>query len=86
MTKNKAKNEGMGTLLSYLDDEIEKFNQRTNIYPKIIFMSKETKTKLFAELNLINEMNDNWYDRKDNYRGILIEIKQDVFIELKGEE
>jgi hypothetical protein len=46
-------------------------------------MSKETKNKLFTELELITDLSLCWYDKKDNYRGIPIEIKKDVFIELK---
>jgi hypothetical protein len=81
MTKGKVKNKDIGTILDYLDREIEIFRQRNNKYPKLILMNKETKDKIFVELDLI-EMNDSWRDNKDNYRGILIEIKLNIFIEL----
>jgi hypothetical protein len=73
-------------ILNYLDNEIEKFRQANNDYPKLILMSKETKDKLFAELELEPIMDNCWFDTKNNYRGIPIEIKKDIFIELiKGE-
>jgi hypothetical protein len=81
MTKNKAKNEGMGTLLDYLDQKIDIFYQKNNDYPKLILMNKETKDKIFEALEYIPE--NFWRDNKDNYRGIEIKIKKDIFIELK---
>ena len=88
MTKNKAKNKDIGTLIGYLEEEIEGFNLKNNDYPVKIFMNKETKDKLFTELELEPSMNTEkcWKDKKElNYRGIPIEIKEDVYIELMGE-
>jgi len=72
-------------ILNYLDNEIEKFRQTNNDYPKSILMSKETKDKLIAEINKDKELEENgsWQNLKDNYKGILIKIKQGIFIELK---
>jgi preprotein translocase subunit Sec63 len=74
----------MGILLDYLDREIELFRQKNNDYPNLILMNKETKDKIFAELDLTGIKNNNsWYDIKDNYRGIKIKIKEDTFIKLE---
>jgi len=72
-------------LLNYLDTEIEKFRQTNNDYPKLILMSKETKDKLIAEINKDKELEENgsWENKKDNYKGISIKIKQNTFIELE---
>jgi len=86
MTKIKAGNKGIGTILDYLDDSINGFYQKNNNYPKLILMSKETKDKLFTELELEPIMDNSWFDTKNNYRGIPIEIKKNIFIELKGEQ
>jgi hypothetical protein len=72
-------------LLNYLDQEIELYRQKNNNYPKKIIMSKETKDKLFAELGNDVDISLSWTNKKDNYRGIPVEIKKDIFLELKGE-
>jgi len=72
-------------ILNYLDNEIEKFRQTNDDYPKLILMSKETKDKLIAEINKDKELEENgsWQNITDNYKGISIKIKQGIFIELK---
>jgi len=85
MTKNKAKNKDIGTLIDYLEEEIERFKKKNNSWPGKIILNKETKDKLFTELELEPNIQGSWFDRKDNFRGIPIEIKKDVYIELKGE-
>ena len=72
-------------ILKYLDNEIEKFRQTNNDYPKSILMSKETKDKVIAEIKKDKELEENgsWENKKDNYKGIPIKIKQGIFIELK---
>jgi len=72
-------------ILNYLDNEIEKFRQTNDDYPKLILMSKETKDKLIAEINKDKEPEENgsWQNITDNYKGISIKIKQGIFIELK---
>jgi hypothetical protein len=71
-------------ILALLDKQIEGFLQSKGDYPSKLLMKKETKDKLFAELEKEPEMTDSWYDRKDNYRGFLIEIKDIDFIKLGG--
>jgi len=73
-------------ILNYLDNEIEKFRQTNDDYPKLILMSKETKDKLIAEINKDKELEENgsWQNHKIfNYKGIPVKIKKDIFIELK---
>ena len=72
-------------ILNYLDNEIEKFRQTNDDYPKLILMSKETKDKLIAEINKDKEPEENgsWQSLPDNYKGIPIKIKKGIFIELK---
>ena len=69
-------------ILNYLDDTINAYYQSKKDYPKSLFMSQDTKDKVFAELNLIIDLTDSWYERKDNYKGIPIHIKPDIFIEI----
>jgi hypothetical protein len=83
MTKNKAKNEVMGTLLGYLDREINNYYQRTGSYPKKIIMSPGSKEKLFTELLLEPDLTLSWFDKQDNYRGIKIEISNIEEIKLE---
>ena len=73
-------------LLNYLDNQIELFWQKNEDYPKEILMNKETKSKLWAELKDGKEKKENnsWQNQKNNYRGIPVKIKKDVFLELKG--
>lgn len=47
-------------------------------------MNKETKDKLFAELLLEPTLDNCWFDKKDNYRNILIEIRDIDFLKLEG--
>jgi hypothetical protein len=84
MTKNKAKTT---TILTILDEKLNCYYQKNNLWPGKIIMSKEVKDKIFSELDLFLEAEENcsWENSKDNYRGIPIEIKPDTFIELKGE-
>jgi len=72
-------------ILNYLDNEIEKFRQTNDDYPKLILMSKETKDKLIAEIKKDKEPEENgsWQNLPDNYKGISIKIKQGIFIEIK---
>jgi len=77
-------------ILNYLDEKIELFRQKNKDYPKIILMSLDSKNKIFesleSELKILKNKKDNsWYDTKDNYRGIPIKVKENIFIELKGE-
>ena len=84
MNKNKVKNKGIGTLLGYLDREIEIFRQKNNDYPIKIIMSKETKDNIFTELDNHSPTIDMcWKDKKDNYRGIKIEIRDVDFLKLE---
>jgi hypothetical protein len=73
----------MTNILTYLDTQIEIFYQKNNNYPLKILMSKETKDKLFAELENDVDISLSWADKKDNYRGIFIEIKEGILIELR---
>lgn len=68
-------------ILAYLDNKIEKFRENTGSYPTKIIMSKDTQKKIFKEL--IIEVENCWINFKNNYRGIKIELKKDIFIELK---
>jgi len=81
--KNKAENKGIGTLLEYLDREIETFKIKNNCYPNLILMSQKTKDKLFSELENDVDISLSWFDHRDNYRGIKIGTKEDIFIELE---
>jgi hypothetical protein len=70
-------------ILNYLDNEIEKFRQKTGDYPNLILMSKDIKVKIFQELELEPVLDNCWKDRQDNYRGIFIEIKDIDFLKLE---
>jgi len=83
MTKNKAGKGSMGVFLEYLDNQLEIYKQRNNNYPNKIIMSKKTKDKLFAELELEPTMDNSWVDKQDNYRGIKIEISNIEQIKLE---
>ena len=75
MMKSKAKNDSIGTLLGYLDNQIELFRQKNNNYPSKIIMNKETRDKIFAELDAtMIDIKGSWRDYGNNYRGIKIEI------------
>lgn len=69
-------------ILDILDQKINGYYQLNKEYPNKIIMSQETKNKIFIELEEI-DINLSWKDKKDNYRGIKIEIKKDIFLELK---
>jgi hypothetical protein len=72
------------TILTLLDNKIETFRQNKGDYSLKIIMSKETKDKIFAELKKSSPIIENcWIDKNDNYRGLPIEIKEGIFIELK---
>jgi hypothetical protein len=83
MTKNKAKNKDVGTLLTYLDERIEQFYQANKNYPTLIIVSKEVHDKIFEELALETDLSNSWYDKKDNYKNIKIKIQKVEGIELK---
>jgi len=70
-------------MLDYLDKLIENFRQRTGDYPIKILISDLAREKLFSELELEPTLNNSWFDKKDNYRGIPILISQKEEIELK---
>jgi len=75
MMKSKAKNDSIGTLLGYLDNQIELFRQKNNNYPSKIIMNKETRDKIFTELDAtMIDIKGSWRDYGNNYRGIKIEI------------
>jgi len=84
MTKNKAKNWGMGSILGYLDNQINGYYQKTGNYPNLILMNKETKDEIFAELGSVLTIYEGWAYKKDNYRGIPLEIRDISFIKLEG--
>lgn len=69
-------------ILKLLDSQINGYYQNKKDYPSKITMSKETKDKIFKELELEPIMDLSWNDKKNNYRGIEIEIKENTFIEL----
>jgi hypothetical protein len=72
------------SILKLLDEKIQRYYQNKEDYPAEIIMSKETRDKLFAEINLSEIKNNNsWYDKKDNYRGIKIKIKKGILFDLK---
>jgi len=84
MTKNKAKNKDIESLLGYLDEKINGYYQKTGSYPKKIIMSPGGgRTKLFSELELEPTMDNSWKDKQDNYRGIKIEISNIEEIKLE---
>jgi len=83
MTKNKAGNEGIGSLLGYLDKQINGYYQKIRNYPKKIIMSPGSKEKLFTELLLEPDLTLSWFDKQDNYRGIKIEISNIEEIKLE---
>ena len=74
MTKNKAKNRGIESLLGYLDKEINAYYQKTGNYPSKIILSVPGLRKIFSELELEPTLDNSWKDKQDNYRGIKIEI------------
>lgn len=69
------------SILKLLDEKLEGFKQIKNTYPKKIIVSQEVKDKIFDELKEYT-LDLSWVDKQNNYRGILLEIKKDVFIEL----
>jgi hypothetical protein len=83
MTKNKTKKGGIGSLLGYLDNQIELFRQKNNNYPFKIIMNKETRDKIFTELENDIDISLSWKDKKNNYRGIKIEISNIEQIKLE---
>lgn len=71
-------------LLTYLDHLINDYYQNNNVWPGKIILSQETKDKIFEALDL-ETLDNSWKDKRDNYKGIPIEIKKDItLIELKG--
>lgn len=73
----------MNNILKLLDEKIEGYYQIKKDYPKNIIMNQEIKEKIFKELELAPKLDNCWIDKKDNYRGISIKIKEGTFIELK---
>jgi hypothetical protein len=72
-------------ILAYLDNEIEKYREKNNNYPGRIIINKNFKDKIFEALNLEPILDGNWYDKKDNYRGIELVIKEIEEIKLEGD-
>jgi hypothetical protein len=70
-------------ILTLLDDKINGYYQNNGNYPTKIIMDKETKDKIFTELELEPTLDNCWKEKEDNYRGIKIVIKKDIFLELK---
>lgn len=72
------------SILKFLDEKIEGYYQGKGNYPSTIFISKETEKKINAELNLETGLDLSWKENKlNNYKGIKIEIKEGILIELK---
>jgi len=71
------------TILDELDQKIEKFKQVSGNYPIKIITDKKSYDKIFEYLILIPITKDSWAEGKNNYRGILIEIKEDNFLKLE---
>ena len=71
------------SILNFLDEKINGYYQNRKDYPSVIYMSKDANDKVFAELAAGTELTLSWYDKKDNYRGIPIKIKEETFIELE---
>jgi len=69
-------------LLDYLDEIINTYYQKNNVWPGRIILNKETKEKIFTELEEM-DLTNSWVDKQDNYKGISLYIKKDVFIELE---
>jgi hypothetical protein len=83
MTKKQGKNRGIESLLGYLDEQINGYYQKTGNYPIKLIISKETRDKIFAELNLEPTLDNCWFNKKDNYRNIKIEISNIEQIKLE---
>jgi len=67
----------MDNILTYLDNLIETFYQKYNTYPSIIILNKNTKDKIFQEIeNEINNYDNCWVDKKDTYKGIPLKIEE----------
>jgi hypothetical protein len=75
----------MGSLLGYLDQQINGYYKKTGNYPKKIIMCPGSKQKLFSELELEPTLDNCWFDKKEllNYRGIKIEISNIEEIKLE---
>ena len=71
------------TILEALDQKINGYYELNNNYPTLILMSKEIKDKVFEALEIEPKIDLCWTSKKDNYRGIEIQIKKDTFLELK---
>ena len=71
------------SILKFLDEKIEGYYQKTGNYPSTIMISKEAEKKISAELNLETGLDLSWKENKlSNYKGIKIEIKEGILIEL----
>jgi hypothetical protein len=71
------------TILEALDQKISGYYEINKDYPALILMSKEIKDKVFEALETEPKIDLCWTGKKDNYRGIEIQIKKDTFLELK---
>ena len=78
----KNKGDKQVKLLDYLDEIINTYYQKNNVWPGRIILNKETKEKIFTELEEM-DLTNSWVDKQDNYKGISLYIKKDVFIELE---
>ena len=74
----------MSDILAILDQTINGYYQSKGNYPSKILMSKETKEKIDKALELEPDLSDSWKDTTNNYKGIIIEIKENVFIEMEN--
>lgn len=73
----------MENILVYLDNQIEIYYKSKEDYPSKIIMNKETNDKMKEELNKL-DLSLSWKELKiNNYRGILIKIKNIEFIRLE---
>ena len=76
----KNKRDKQVKLLDYLDEMLNTYYKNNNVWPGRIILNKETKEKIFIELEKM-DLTNCWKDKQDNYRGISLYIKKDVFIE-----
>lgn len=73
------------SILDLLDQKLSIYYQHNATYPKLILMNKETKDKVFEALDLEPTLDNSWKDNYNNYRGIEIKIKKNIFLELEGD-
>ena len=71
-------------ILIYLDNQIETFRQKKGDYPTKITLNKVTYDQIFSEIDSAPTEFEGWAFKKDNYRGIPLEIRDISFIKLEG--